>query len=205
MKRILCYGDSNTWGLVPGTKDRYPACIRWTGLLRDQLRSRDISLAEEGLCGRTTMFEDPYRVNRNGLKTLPGILTAGWAPDGAVIMLGTNDCKPCYGADPSVIAGGMGQCVDVLAGTVPRENILVVSPPRLGPLVWQDGYDPEFDRASVEKSQNLYQAYRKEADRKRVRLLDADRFVRVSGADQEHLTPEGHAALAEAVYRALFG
>ena len=23
MKQILCFGDSNTYGLIPGTKDRY--------------------------------------------------------------------------------------------------------------------------------------------------------------------------------------
>lgn len=32
MKQILCYGDSNTWGFIPGTKERYPWEIRWTGI-----------------------------------------------------------------------------------------------------------------------------------------------------------------------------
>lgn len=29
MKQILCFGDSNTYGLIPGTKDRYDWDTRW--------------------------------------------------------------------------------------------------------------------------------------------------------------------------------
>ena len=31
MKQILCFGDSNTYGLIPGTKDRYDWDTRWSG------------------------------------------------------------------------------------------------------------------------------------------------------------------------------
>ena len=58
MKKILCYGDSNTWGLIPGTQNRFPQNVRWTGLLQEKLKTKDIQILEEGLCGRTTIFED---------------------------------------------------------------------------------------------------------------------------------------------------
>lgn len=29
MKTILCYGDSNTYGLMPDSPDRYPRDVRW--------------------------------------------------------------------------------------------------------------------------------------------------------------------------------
>ena len=58
MKQLLCYGDSNTWGLIPGTKERYPWGIRWTSILQEKLGSSDVHVIEEGLCGRTTVFED---------------------------------------------------------------------------------------------------------------------------------------------------
>ena len=64
MKRILAYGDSNTWGFdpvtwgsVPRTLERYPEDIRWTGLLQKAL-GKDAPVLEEGLCGRTTAFDD---------------------------------------------------------------------------------------------------------------------------------------------------
>lgn len=205
MKRLLCYGDSNTWGLVPGTQDRYQQSVRWTGRLQEALRGRGVLLLEEGVCGRTTVFEDPHRENRSGLKSLPDILEADSPPDAAVIMLGTNDCKPCFGADASGIARGMGRCLDALLTKIPPERVLAVSPPPLGPLVWEEGFDPEFDRASVEKSRALYAEYKKEADRRNVRLLDAGAYAQVSETDQEHLTPEGHATLAAAILREFAG
>lgn len=30
MKQILCFGDSNTYGLIPGTAERYDCKVRWT-------------------------------------------------------------------------------------------------------------------------------------------------------------------------------
>ena len=91
MQKILCYGDSNTWGLIPGTEERYPWGVRWTSLLQEELKTRDIRILEEGLCGRTTAFEDACRENRNGLKALPLVLEHHAPLDAAVLMLGTND------------------------------------------------------------------------------------------------------------------
>lgn len=68
MKQLLCYGDSNTWGLIPGTKERYPWGIRWTSILQEKLGNADVHVIEEGLCGRTTVFEDYYRKGRKGIE-----------------------------------------------------------------------------------------------------------------------------------------
>ena len=61
MKQILCFGDSNTWGLDGETGKRFPWEERWTGILQEKLADRDIRIVEEGLCGRTSIFEDPLR------------------------------------------------------------------------------------------------------------------------------------------------
>ena len=36
MKEILCFGDSNTYGLIPGTNRRYNRETRWTGILSEE-------------------------------------------------------------------------------------------------------------------------------------------------------------------------
>ena len=36
-KRILCIGDSNTWGYIPGSGERYEKNVRWTGKLAQML------------------------------------------------------------------------------------------------------------------------------------------------------------------------
>ena len=50
-KRILCYGDSNTWGYKPVTGERYDEDERFTGVLAREL-GEDYRVVEEGLVGR---------------------------------------------------------------------------------------------------------------------------------------------------------
>ena len=47
MREILCFGDSNTYGLIPGTKERYKENIRWTGILQQKLKEKDCRIVEE--------------------------------------------------------------------------------------------------------------------------------------------------------------
>lgn len=49
MKTILCFGDSNTWGYNPLTKERFSKEIRWTGRLQAMLENRDINIIEDGV------------------------------------------------------------------------------------------------------------------------------------------------------------
>lgn len=48
MKQILCFGDSNTYGLIPGTENRYNWGIRWTGRLEAAVRGKGYRVIEEG-------------------------------------------------------------------------------------------------------------------------------------------------------------
>ena len=79
MKNILCFGDSNTWGFIPETKERFPEGVRWTSLLQNKLSGQDFRVLEEGLCGRTTIFEDKIRPNRKGIDSLVSIIDASHA------------------------------------------------------------------------------------------------------------------------------
>ena len=36
-KRIVCFGDSNTWGYIPITGERYDESIRWPARLQEKL------------------------------------------------------------------------------------------------------------------------------------------------------------------------
>ena len=144
MKYVLAFGDSNTWGLVPGsvTKERYPWGSRWTSILQE--RCPDLRVIEEGLCGRTTVFEDDLRPGRRGIEALPLILETHHPLDAAVVMLGTNDCKPVYGASSHTIGRGLELCLEEIERSISPERILVVSPLLFGEDVWRPEKDPEF-------------------------------------------------------------
>ncbi|MDR3149381.1 MAG: GDSL-type esterase/lipase family protein [Oscillospiraceae bacterium] len=113
MKTILCYGDSNTFGANPfGDADgvwRHPWEVRYPGRLQTLL-GNEYRVVEEGLGGRTTVFNDPTSPNRIGLEFLP-VCVESHCPDIVVLMLGTNDTKPDCCASVRMITDGMGQLV----------------------------------------------------------------------------------------------
>ena len=124
MKQILCFGDSNTWGYDGESRKRLPWGKRWTSLLQEKFdvetakqgiqagnntadqreagnaehkSGESVRIIEEGLCGRTTIFEDPLRDGRRGTALLPTLLETHDGVDVIVLMLGTNDCKTVFG------------------------------------------------------------------------------------------------------------
>lgn len=203
MRQILAFGDSNTWGLIPGTSpyERYPWGVRWTSLLQEKLP--DDRIIEEGLCGRTTVFEDELRPGRKGITSLPVILESHYPVNYAIIMLGTNDCKSYYNVSARTIGKGIERCLDVLEQHLDPENILLVSPMALGDEVYLEEKDPEFNRESVAVSRNLKEVYRSIAKKHGVKFLAASDIVKASTIDDEHMDAAGHRAFADAVYAAI--
>jgi lysophospholipase L1-like esterase len=201
MGSILAYGDSNTWGLIPGTDKRYPWGIRWTSLVQEHLAGSRI--IEDGLCGRTTVFEDQLRPFRKGADILPLALEGNYPLDGAIIMLGTNDCKTIFNASEHVIGKGLEKCLDELEKYLLPEQILVISPIRLGEDVWRPEKDPEFDASSVKTSISLKDEYEKIALKRGNRFLAASDVATASSVDDEHMDEEGHKALAIAIVQKL--
>lgn len=207
MKReqILCFGDSNTYGLIPGTTDRYPADVRWTGRVAEKLKSYGYKVSEEGLCGRTTVFEDPLREGRRGVSLLPTILETHSPLKMVVLMLGTNDCKTVYDASPDVIGKGIKRLIEQVQRADKDIEVLVVSPIFLGKDVGEEGYDPEFDAASEERSKRLPEVYKKIAEEAGCYFLAASDYAKPSVADREHMDETGHATLAEAISNKIIG
>ena len=133
MKQILCFGDSNTYGLIPGTANqRYGWGTRWTSILDDKVRTKGYRVIEEGLCGRTTVFDDPFCTERCGTEMLPASLESHRPVNTIVLMLGTNDCKSVYSATPEVIGQGIEQLLDQINTVNPDAKILLVSPIYIG-------------------------------------------------------------------------
>lgn len=199
MKQILCFGDSNTYGLIPGTKDRYGWNIRWPGILDEYVRDRGYRVIEEGLCGRTTIFEDELREGRRGTDTLPILLESHSPIDIILLMLGTNDCKTVYNASAELIGKGIQKLLDQIKNKLPQSKILLISPILLGEGVWEEGFDKEFGCQSVETSKNLHKVYKGIADENGIYYLKASEYAAPSAADREHLDETGHRNLADAI------
>ena len=205
MKQILCFGDSYTFGLIPGTGNRYDWNIRWTGILDKNLREKGYRIIEEGLCGRTTVFDDSFREGRKGADILPTLLDSHNPIDIVILMLGTNDCKTIYNATAETIGKGIQRLLQQIKQKSPQAKIILVSPIYLGQGVGEKGFDSEFDDSSVETSENLHKVYNRIADENEIYYLKASGYANPSPQDREHLDENGHRKLAEGLLDLLEG
>ena len=203
MKSVLCFGDSNTYGLKPDGSGRFEKTERWTGILSEMLGHRDYEVIEEGLVGRTTVFEDSTRLGRNGSKLLPILLESHGPVDTVVLMLGTNDCKTVYNASPRLIARGVEILLKQIKANNPNADILLLSPIHLGEHVWKEDFDPEFDEKSVVTSKELKAVFAKLAEEFDCMFLAASDVAKPSETDQEHMDLKSHKLLAGAIYEKL--
>jgi lysophospholipase L1-like esterase len=91
-KSVLCFGDSITWGYVPLTAGRLLRAERWPGILQKSL-GESYYVIKEGLNGRASVFDEPFRDGRNARTTLLAVLESHAPLDLLIIMLGTNDLR----------------------------------------------------------------------------------------------------------------
>lgn len=199
MRQILCFGDSNTYGLIPGTEDRYPWGMRWTSRLEEMVNPSQYRIVEEGLCGRTTDFSDLSRAGRKATDSFSMILESHQPLDTVILMLGTNDCKKAYDASEYQIGKGLEKLLIKIRNHSDKTKVLIVSPIELGLEVEEK--DPEFDRESVKTSRRLKHVYRKLAEKYGFKFLAASDYAKASGKDQQHLDENGHRILASAIYK----
>ena len=91
MKKILCYGDSNTFGFIPKTCGRYEKSERWSGILSELLP--DYQVVEEGMNNRTGFFTNPEGLKQSGGDYLSVYLQNHKDIDICILSLGTNDSQ----------------------------------------------------------------------------------------------------------------
>jgi lysophospholipase L1-like esterase len=198
---VLCVGDSNTWGYSPKSAERFARTARWTGVLQAALGD-GCGVIEEGLNGRTTVWDDPIEGDKNGRRQLPALLESHMPLDLVVLMLGTNDLKRRFSAPASDIAAGIERLVGIIlasssgrTGKAPK--VLVIAPP---PLARLTDLAEMFD-GGTEKSRLLGKLYRQVAAEQGCAFLDAGSVIRSSDLDGIHLEEKEHRALGEAVAR----
>jgi lysophospholipase L1-like esterase len=216
-KTILCYGDSNLRGFIPGPIDiktglaeRYTKNKRWTGIMQSKL-GKDYDVIEEGMGGRTTVLDEivPGRPYRNGLTYLPFCLESHYPIDLVIFMLGTNDTKLQFNKSPEEIAKGMTQLITVVKNCnkgvkASAPNILLIVPQ---PIISVENLHPEFQGDPIAKSEALASLYQRIAQEENCEFLDSSHVVTSSKIDGVHLDESqcellGH-AVAEKVLQIL--
>ena len=201
MKNILCFGDSNTWGYNPELKLRYDRSTRWTGILQ-KLLGTDYYIIEEGLNGRTTVWDDPIEEGRCGKQYLSPCLISHKPLDLVVLMLGTNDLKKRFDVSVDDIARGLDLLVEKIqkSGTGREDSapdILLLSPA----VIQETGEFSEMFSGGEKKSKQFSTKLKATAEARGCRFFDTAEIMKVSDIDGIHFSAEAHMALAGALER----
>ena len=183
---VLCFGDSLTWGWNPLDRGRYPYEKRWTGVLQKELGNK-YHIIEEGLNGRTTIWDDPIEGEKNGKKYLEPCLESHMPLDLVIIMLGTNDLKLRFNKSAFDIAAAADSLVQMVQKSQTgwnhqSPNVLLIAPPPLGKLThWE-----EMMEGGYEKSKRLARYYEMFAKDHQYHFLNAGDYVKTSDLDGLH-------------------
>ena len=201
---ILCFGDSNTWGLRPMIGDRYIKSERWTGRLQNMLGNGHYVI-EEGLNGRTANeidIEEPYL---NGREYMTACLLSHRPVDVLIVMLGSNDIKSRYNKTAEQVAESILSLTKDMKKLLDERQsedarVLLISPKSIDERILGDWC---FTDESIANSKRLGGLLKEGAAKENWSFIDADEAGVTLGDDGLHLSPEGHEVLAKAVYEAV--
>jgi len=199
VKTVLCYGDSLSWGIIPGTRNRHAYGKRWTGRLQATVWPK-VRVVEDCLNGRTTVWEDPFRPQRSGKAWMLPALEAHAPLDLVILFLGTNDLLSIHKMGALQAAQGVGALIDVIQssrveGHYPPPQILVLSPPFMSP---RGEMVNKFDNAAYVSSE-FPTWYGRVAEEKNCLFFDTATCIESSEVDGVHLDEAAHKKLADAL------
>ena len=199
MKQILVYGDSLTWGIIPGTRQRLPFGQRWPAILEAELRraGKTVRVIEDALNGRRTVWDDPFKPGRNGLAGIEQRIEVNSPLALVILMLGTNDFQSVHQLNASHSAQGIASLVRAIRKApiepeMPVPSILIVAPPRSGAA---SGTMAEKFLRARERSEGLGPAYAAIAAEMDCAFFDAGGVITPSIIDGVHLDADQHDAL----------
>lgn len=196
---ILVYGDSLSWGIIPNSRDRLVFAKRWTGVLQQKLGD-ECRVIEECLNGRTTIFNDVTRPQRNGLETVKMVLESHSPIDLMIIMLGINDFQDVIGANEKESAAGLANLIRKVQSIKPEPmakpvQLLVIIPPEIKQPLGQMAV--KF--SDFEKGKGSETEYLKQIKALKVDTLLASDHVSLSQIDGIHLDEKEHFVLGQVI------
>ena len=211
-KSILCFGDSNTWGFIPGRfnpetlyMERYEKEIRWPGVLAKNLGEK-YYVIEEGLNGRTTNIEYPDIEGRSGVSYILPCLYSHSPLDLVILQLGINDLKIVFHRSIEEITNGIIEIIDLIQNTIygldmqNAPQILLLAPPPLEHEGYKDADNILIFSGGLEKSVKFDRYYSEVAEEKNCHYLNLADYVNYSQIDGLHLDDMGHRITGKILY-----
>ena len=202
-KRVLCFGDSLTWGFNPIDATRFDEDTRWTGVLQKML-GEQYKIIEEGQNGRTIVVDDFESRDKSAAKYIWPCLESQNPLDLVVVMLGTNDLKIHLKLSAEDIAREMEEFISIVCEFntqyVANFKIRLMAPPCVPGDMHDSRYGESFGyEYARERSVKFPELYRQIADKYGIEFLDTNKYVEVGLVDSIHIEEDQEKLLAKAV------
>lgn len=190
MNKILCFGDSNTYGYAPKRAIRFDKHTRWTGVLKAEL-GEDFEIIEAGCNNRTGFCDNPAGTEFTGYKILPDYLAKHPDIDLAITAIGINDLQFAYNMDVEKIENGLKNLINEIKNKT-NAKVLVMAQSVIKECILQSYFAAMFDETSIEKSKYLPEIYKKVAKETDSYFIDLNDIACVSQADGLHYEADEH-------------
>ena len=194
MKKILCYGDSNTFGFNPIDGSRFDEQARWTALLQKKLDS-DYQIIEEGACDRTGFVDNDKGFLFSAQRHFPKMIAKIKDVDILILWIGSNDLQFKYDISFHQIERGLKKLILVAKSKV--KKIILIPPVILNNNVLEGYFNFQFDETSISKSKKAGKIYKKQAQICHCEFFDINEFTKPSDIDGLHYDKIGHKIIAE--------
>lgn len=197
MKKILCFGDSNTYGFNPKNGERFNSSTRWSGILKSSLKDNFL-IIEQGCNNRTCFSDNPNGEEMTGCKAITKYLSTDI--DYLVISLGVNDLQKFYNNNEESIRTGFSKFLEHIYSIKKNLKIIVLIPSKITDDVLSGYFSTMFDEHSIELSNILSKILIEISKKYNCKYINLDTIANVSKIDGLHYDEISHKTIANTLY-----
>lgn len=192
MKKILCFGDSNTFGFNPTNGKRYNENERWSGILKTMLK--DCRIKELG-CNNRTCFNNKGILN--SIETLPNFIKDN---EIAILQIGINDLQAPYNTTKEAFEEGLDKLISLIYKKI---KIILLCPNKINECILKSYFNTLFDKNSIKLSKNLVEIYEKIGKKYGCTVIDLNKYAKTSQIDGLHFDISNHKIIAEVLCKTI--
>lgn len=193
MKKIICYGDSNTFGYNTSDGSRFDENTRWTSILQKILED-GYKIINEGVCDRTGFVDNPKGFLFSAQRHFPKMLSKINNIDLLILWIGSNDLQFQYNIGFNAVEKGLEKLIRIAKEK--SKHIIIIPPVILDERVLKGTFNFQFDETSIGKSKKVGRIYKNLSNINYCYYFDINKFVTPSALDGLHYDENSHKLIA---------
>ena len=189
MKKIICYGDSNTFGFNTVDNSRFDENTRWTSVLQKKLGA-EYEVINEGMCDRTGFVANPKGFIFSAQEHFPELISQTGEIDILILWVGTNDLQSQYDISSEIIEKGLDNLINIAKAKA--KNIIIIPPVILNEKILDGNFSYQFDRTGIVKSRKIGDIFKTMANIYNCKYFDINKITIPSDIDGLHYDENSH-------------